>query len=68
MDAPINRGDASMESAPEARPADSGWKLLYRVGGAAALISAVFIPIQVIVFIVWPPPIDTQPRLMCWEG
>lgn len=39
-------------------PEDSTWKLLYWVGGAAALISAVFIPIQVVVFIVWPPPIE----------
>jgi hypothetical protein len=36
--------------------ADSGWKGLYRVGGAAALIMAVFIPIQFIIFVVWPPP------------
>ena len=35
---------------------DSAWKSLYRVGGAAALISAVFIPIQIMVFIAWPPP------------
>lgn len=35
---------------------DSRWKDLYKIGGAAALISAVFIPIQVIVFIAWPPP------------
>jgi len=35
---------------------DSAWKRLYRVGGAAALIMAVFIPIQIIIFIAWPPP------------
>ena len=35
---------------------DSRWKDLYKVGGAASLVSAVFIPIQVIVFIAWPPP------------
>jgi hypothetical protein len=35
---------------------DSVWKGLYRVGGTAALIMAVFIPIQIIIFIVWPPP------------
>jgi hypothetical protein len=39
-------------------PAYQGWKVLYRTGGAAALISAVLIPIQVAVFLVWPPPID----------
>ncbi|MGH2656549.1 MAG: hypothetical protein ACRDIZ_07620 [Actinomycetota bacterium] len=32
--------------------------MLYRLAGAGALISAVFIPIQVLVFIVWAPPLD----------
>jgi hypothetical protein len=36
--------------------ADSAWKSLYRVGGTAALIMAVFIPIQIIIFVAWPPP------------
>ncbi len=36
----------------------SRWKGLYRVGGAAALITAVFLPIQVAVFVVWPPPLE----------
>jgi len=40
----------------DAETADSAWKSLYRVGGAAALIMAVFIPIQMIIFMVWPPP------------
>ncbi len=39
-------------------PADERWKLLYRTGAAAALISAVIIPIQFSVFLVWPPSID----------
>jgi len=34
----------------------SGWKGLYRVAGAAALVMAVFIPVQVVIFILWPPP------------
>ena len=45
------RGDES-----KVETADSGWKSLYRVGGAAALIMAVFIPIQFIIFVAWPPP------------
>lgn len=45
-----------MNRVPDAETRKSAWKSLYRVGGAAALASAVFIPIQVIVFIVWPPP------------
>ena len=32
------------------------WKRLYLLGGAAALLMAVLIPIQIIVFIFWPPP------------
>ncbi len=39
-------------------PAAEGWQVLYLTGAAAALISAVLIPIQVAVFLVWPPPID----------
>jgi hypothetical protein len=41
----------------QAEIVDASWKSLYKVGGAAALLSAVFIPIQVIVFIAWPPPL-----------
>jgi hypothetical protein len=41
-------------SSPET--ADSRWKGLFTVGGAAALITAVFIPIQIIVIIASPPP------------
>jgi len=37
---------------------DSAWKSLYRVGGVAALITAVLIPIHVILFVVWPPPLE----------
>jgi hypothetical protein len=44
--------------AGEAESTDSRWRILYRLAGAGALISAVFIPIQVMVFIVWPPPLD----------
>ena len=36
--------------------ADSRWKGLYKVGGAAALIVAVLFPIEIIVFTVYPPP------------
>ncbi len=32
------------------------WMPLYRLGGTAALITAIFIPLQVIIFIAWPPP------------
>jgi hypothetical protein len=39
-----------------AETADSAWKDLYRVGGAAALLVAVFLPLQLIVFVTNPPP------------
>jgi hypothetical protein len=42
---------------PHAETSASSWKWLYRIAGVAALISAVFIPIQVIVFVAWPPPL-----------
>jgi len=37
---------------------NANWEPLYRVGGAAALITAVLIPLQIIVFIAWPPPLE----------
>ena len=37
---------------------NTDWKPLYRVGGAAALITAVLIPTQMIVFVAWPPPLE----------
>jgi hypothetical protein len=45
-----------MGPVPDAQSTNSRWRTLYRLGGAAALISAVLIPIQVMVFIAWPPP------------
>jgi hypothetical protein len=43
---------------PIPKTADAVWTTLYRTGGVAALITAVLIPIQVIVFIAWPPPLE----------
>lgn len=45
-----------MNEVARAEIADSRWSWLYKVGGAAALITAVFIPVQIIVFIISPPP------------
>src|SRR5574337_406871 len=45
-----------MNPVTDAETGTSAWKSLYRVGGVAAVISAVFIPFQIIVFIAWPPP------------
>lgn len=46
-----------MNSARDLRSTDSRWRILYWLAGSGALTSAVFIPIQVLVFIVWPPPL-----------
>jgi hypothetical protein len=35
---------------------DSRWQWLYRLAGSAALITAIFIPLQVVSFMAWPPP------------
>jgi hypothetical protein len=36
--------------------ADTQWATLYKIGGAAALFSVVLIPIQLVVYMAWPPP------------
>lgn len=38
--------------------ADSCWHLLFVYGGTAALLSALIIPIQIVVFLLWPPPLQ----------
>ena len=35
---------------------NTNWKGLHRVGGVAALIQVVLMPIQIINFFAWPPP------------
>jgi hypothetical protein len=37
-------------------PVDSSWMSLYKVGGGAALMMVVLFPIQIIIYVVWPPP------------
>jgi len=55
MHTPIAHDDLTVNLA--ATPADRPWTMLYRVGAAAALFSALFIPIQIVVFLLWPPPL-----------
>ena len=43
---------------PPAVATDARWNPLLRIAAAAALMSAVFIPIQIAVFLLWPPPLD----------
>src|SRR6266487_2370431 len=51
--APSADATAAMVAMPAVDPT---WKSLYTIGAAAALISAVFLPIQIIVFIAFPLP------------
>jgi hypothetical protein len=58
MHAPTQHDDRVVSPVPAAQPTDARWTRLYRIGAAAALVSALFIPIQIVVFLVWPPPLD----------
>ena len=51
-----SKSSSQMNQVTDSENADSRWKGLYKVGGAAALITVVLIPISIIVFIAWPPP------------
>lgn len=44
-----------LNQVPDAETADSRWKGLYKIGGVAALISVVIIPISIVAYFVWPP-------------
>jgi hypothetical protein len=39
-------------------PSGRSWTPLYTLGAAAALLTAVLIPMHVLAFIIWPPPLD----------
>ena len=54
MHAPTAHGEAAVNRAPP----DRRWAPLCRIAAAAAFVSALFIPIQVVVFLVWAPPLD----------
>lgn len=54
METPAQHHDGTTQSTLT----DARWHPLYRIAAVAALISAVFIPIQVTVFLIWPPPLD----------
>jgi hypothetical protein len=54
MHTPTAHDEATVDRAP----AQEHWATLYRTGAAAAAVSALFVPIQIVVFLVWPPPLD----------
>jgi len=35
---------------------EENWKKLFKIGGAATIASVLLIPVQIAIFIVWPPP------------
>jgi len=45
-----------MNQVANAESTDSRWKGLYKVGGAAALVAAMLLATEIIVFIIWPLP------------
>ena len=53
---------SELNQASDAEIADSRWNWLYKLGGAGALLTVGLLPIQIIVFIAWPPP-GFQPTL-----
>jgi hypothetical protein len=55
-----------LETASFAIPTPS-WKEIYRVGGVAALLSVLFIPVQIAIFITWPPPDKVIDWFMLFE-
>ncbi|HUI43951.1 MAG TPA: DUF4386 family protein [Terriglobia bacterium] len=48
--------ESKLNRITDAEPADSRWNWLYRLGGAGALLTVALLPIQIGVFIAWPPP------------
>jgi hypothetical protein len=44
-----------LNQVPDAETTDSRWHWLYKIGGVAALISVVIIPISIVAYFVWPP-------------
>lgn len=41
---------------PRDVPAEPRWRRLYRIGAVAALVGVGIIPVQMVIFVAWPPP------------
>jgi hypothetical protein len=50
-----SRTGAALDAAADVR-GESGWRVLYRIGGIAAAAVLVMVPLQIILYIVSPPP------------
>jgi hypothetical protein len=57
-DTQIKRHEPELAHVIDGDSAEFRWKPLYKIAGAAALITAVLTPIAIAVFAVWPPPYD----------
>lgn len=47
---------------PVASVGEARWRALYVTAGVAALIIALLIPLQVVAYLVWPPPLEGSAR------
>ncbi len=47
---------SQLQQVTDTNTTDSRWHWLYKVAGMSALVTAVLIVVQMIVFIIWPPP------------
>ena len=47
---------SQLKQVTDTNTTDSRWHWLYKVAGMSALVTAVLIVVQMIVFIIWPPP------------
>jgi len=48
--------ESAVEPGPSPEIDGSRWRELYRLAAVAALLTALFIPVQIVIFVVWPPP------------
>lgn len=54
--APSPKGGQLTSAPGQAAVVDIDWRSLYRAGGVAALAIIALMPVQLVVFVVWPPP------------
>jgi len=60
--------NGEVESESNNRIEDSGWRSLFRVGGLAALVAAILILTEIMVFIVWPLPSTISEYFMLFQN
>jgi hypothetical protein len=58
MDPQDKRHEPTLAQTIDGEAAESRWKPLFRIAGAAASITAILTPIAISVFAIWPPPYE----------